>query len=45
MWTIRRANGQWEVGYYMPDGNWFTDSAFEREEQAIARAQWLAGGD
>lgn len=52
MWVYRPASNtlgkHFEVGYYMPDGSWFCDSAYEGDNaklNAAARVRFLNGGN
>lgn len=49
MWVYRVGeDGKWEVGYYLPDKSWFTDSSYppgdEGNAKAAARVNYLMGG-
>lgn len=46
MWVYRpdEANDKWIVGFFYPDGSWFTESNFDNKEKAAARVNWLNGG-
>lgn len=46
MWVYRPSeqDGRWLVGFFYPDGSWFTDSAFDNQDGAAARVNWLNGG-
>lgn len=45
MWVYRPSeDGDWLVGFFYPDGCWFTESKFQDKDQAAARVNWLNGG-
>lgn len=45
MWVYRaNSDGSFVVGYYAPDGEWFSESAFKTKEEAAARVNFLNGG-
>lgn len=46
MWVYRvNAAGSFEVGYFLPGGDWFADSSFGTREAAAARVRFLNGGN
>lgn len=46
MWVYKRTeNGRFVTGYYLPDGNWFTDEIFDTKEEAVKRMRYLQGKD
>lgn len=48
MWVYRPEDGGehtlWLVGFFYPTGEWFTDSTFDDKEKAVARVNYLNGG-
>lgn len=45
MWVYRPSEDDcWLVGFFYPDGSWFTESKFQDQEKAAARVNWLNGG-
>lgn len=46
MWVYREnvKTGEYDVGYYSPDGDWTTDSSYSTRELAAARVNYLNGG-
>ena len=46
MWVYRpcEQDGKWLVGFFYPDGSWFTESTFDDSDKAAARVNWLNGG-
>lgn len=44
MWVYRGGNDCFEVGYYAPDGAWFTESVCVTKDEAAARVNYLNGG-
>lgn len=48
MWVYRPDENsdheRWIVGFFYPDGGWFTEATFDNKEQAAARVNWLNGG-
>lgn len=46
MWVYRKMeDGRFVTGYFLPDGNWFTDEIFTTVEDARARVRYLMGGN
>lgn len=54
MWVYRTHDGKYQVGYFMPNGEWFCDSEYDPEilgtkeaasAQASARVNYLNGGN
>jgi hypothetical protein len=44
-WVYRKTEAQlWTVGFYDPDGAWYTDDDFDTKDQARARVSYLNGG-
>jgi hypothetical protein len=44
MYVYKRTEpGLWTVGYYAPDGKWYTDSDHGDPEEAANRVAWLNG--
>lgn len=45
MWVYRpTVDDKWQVGFFYPDGQWFTESVFDDQAKASARVRWLNGG-
>jgi hypothetical protein len=44
VWVYRFDNNRYEVGYFDPKGEWFTDSFYDVKEDAIAQVHHLNGG-
>ena len=47
MWVYRKAdglNGGWDVGYYAPNGEWFSHGIYSTREKAALETRWLNGG-
>ncbi len=48
MWVYRPCDEGtgWLVGFFYPDGSWFTESRYSQgdPEKAAARVRWLNGG-
>lgn len=45
MWVYRKLDsGKFCVGYFMPDGTWFSESEFADAGDAAARVNFLNGG-
>lgn len=44
MWVYRQEGDGFAVGYYAPDGTWFTDGHYVTKETAAARVRFLNGG-
>lgn len=48
MWVYKpeEAGGHtmWLVGFFYPDGTWFTESSYDCNEKAAARVNYLNGG-
>ena len=45
MWVYRKnQEGQFEVGYFAPDGAWFAEGVFASKEEAVLRVHYLNGG-
>lgn len=45
MWVYKEGpNGLFLVGYFAPDGTWFTESSFRTKEDAANRVNYLNGG-
>lgn len=45
MWVYRvTEDGRYAVGYYAPDGTWFTESHYGTKDEAAARVRYLNGG-
>ncbi len=44
MWVYRTEGGKYQVGYFMPSGEWFCDSEHETSGAASARVNYLNGG-
>jgi len=44
-WIFMPTEGSlWTVGFFAPDGKFFTDSDWSRLEEAAFRVHWLNGG-
>jgi hypothetical protein len=44
-WVYIKSEPQlWTVGFYKPDGTWFSDSDHDTKEGAAARVNYLNGG-
>jgi hypothetical protein len=44
-WVYQQTEpGLWTVGYYSPDGCWYTDSDHNSREEAAERVHYLNGG-
>lgn len=43
MWVYREGIGGYQVGYFQPDGVWFTDGSYSTREQAAERVSYLNG--
>ncbi len=44
VYRSRAAEGDWEVGFYDPAGEWHRDGCYGLREKAAARCRWLNGG-
>jgi hypothetical protein len=44
MWVFTRIDGAWEVGYYLPNGQFDGESRHDYKENAAARVNYLNGG-
>jgi hypothetical protein len=45
MWVYRLTEpGLWTVGFYAPDGKWYTDSDWDNKKEAAERVHYLNGG-
>lgn len=45
MWVYRPTeDGKWQVGFFYPDGQWFTESVYDDKDKAAMRVNWLGGG-
>lgn len=46
MWVYRpdTCGDRWLVGFFYPDGGWFTESSFDEKDKAAARVNYLNGG-
>lgn len=45
MWVYREnSDSSFVVGYYAPDGTWFSESSFRTKEEAANRVNFLNGG-
>ena len=44
-WVYQKTEAYlWTVGYYAPDGRWYTDSDHSSQEEAARRVHYLNGG-
>jgi hypothetical protein len=41
----RTERNLYTVGFYSPDGQWYSESDWEFKEDAARRVRWLNGGD
>lgn len=46
MWVYRedKNNGDYQVGYFSPGGDWMVESSWDTRDKAAARVRWLNGG-
>lgn len=45
MWVyIQSEPGLYTVGFYAPNGEWYTDSDWGEREEAVERVHYLNGG-
>jgi hypothetical protein len=45
MWVyIPSDDGRYEVGFFAPDGQWFSDATYSCKEDAAKRVNFLNGG-
>jgi len=46
MWVYRRTESNlWTVGFFMPSGEWVSESDHDTKEAAARRVRWLNGGN
>lgn len=44
VWVYKKLeDGRFQVGYYMPNGEWFADSTHDTRELAVERVRYLQG--
>jgi hypothetical protein len=42
---IQTESNLWTVGFYIPSGEWISESDHSRKEEAAERVHWLNGGE
>jgi hypothetical protein len=44
MWLIKHVEDEWVVGYFQPDGSWYTFDTFKYKDYARDEVNYLNGG-